>query len=92
MCFWLNAGYWKLVPGYFMILLKENYSEIWSFLIAEFYQSLNVPYSAFQKNATTQLVIEKLEQVVKLKRIWNLDPIFQMVLKIPENYCPCFYL
>ena len=33
--FWLNAGDWKLVPGPFMILLKWQYSEIWSFLIVD---------------------------------------------------------
>ena len=36
-CFWLNAGDWKLVSGQFMILLKRQHSEIWSFLIVEIY-------------------------------------------------------
>ena len=33
------------------------------------------------------MVIEKLEQVAKLKRIWNLAPVLQVVQKFPENYC-----
>ena len=32
-CFWLNAGDWKIIPGLFMILLKQKYSRIWPFLI-----------------------------------------------------------
>ena len=35
--FWLNAGDWKLVPGSFMILLKWQYSKIWSFLMVDIY-------------------------------------------------------
>ena len=34
--FWLNAGYWELVPGPFMNLLKWQY-EIQPFLIVEIY-------------------------------------------------------
>ena len=33
-----------------------------------------------------------LEQVAKLKKTWNLAPVFQVVQKIPENDCPCLYL
>ena len=29
-----------------------------------------------------------MEQVAKLKRIWNLVPGIHFVQKIPENYCP----
>ena len=35
--FWLNAEDWELVPGHFMILLKLQYSEIWTFLIGDIY-------------------------------------------------------
>ena len=33
-----------------------------------------------------------MEQVTKLKRAWNLAPIFQIVQKISEKYCPSWYL
>ena len=33
-----------------------------------------------------------LEQIAKLKRTWNLAPVFQIVQKITENYCSCLYL
>ena len=36
-CFWLNAGDWKLVPGPVFILVKWQWSEIWSFLIMKMY-------------------------------------------------------
>ena len=35
--FWLNAGDWKLPPGFFMVLLKGQYSEISPFLVADIY-------------------------------------------------------
>ena len=38
------------------------------------------------------MVTESLEQVAKLKRAWNSAPVLQIVQKIPEKYCPCFYL
>ena len=34
----------------------------------------------------------QLDQVAKLKRTRTLAPVLQIVQKIPENYCPCFYL
>ena len=33
-----------------------------------------------------------MEQVAKLKKIWNLSPVLQIVQKIPKNYLRCFYL
>ena len=33
-----------------------------------------------------------MEQVAKLKRTWNLAPVLWIASKIPENYCPFFYL
>ena len=36
--------------------------------------------------------IEKMEQVAKLNRIWNLAPVLQIVQTIPENYGPCLYI
>ena len=33
-----------------------------------------------------------MEQVAKLKRAWDLAPVFQIVEKISEKYCPCLYL
>ena len=33
-----------------------------------------------------------MEQIVKLKRTWNLAPTLQIFQKIHENYCPCLYL
>ena len=32
-CFQLNAGNWKLVPGSFMISLKQKYSDMWPIII-----------------------------------------------------------
>ena len=37
------------------------------------------------------MVIEYLEQVATLKRIWNIAPLLQIVQKILENYCPGLY-
>ena len=34
---WVNAGYWKLVPDPFMILLRRQYSNTWLFLINGLY-------------------------------------------------------
>ena len=34
-CFWFNVEDWKLVPGPFMILIKQQYSEIWPFFIVD---------------------------------------------------------
>ena len=31
-------------------------------------------------------------QVAKLKSSWNLVPVFQIVQKITEYYCPCLYI
>ena len=36
-CFWLNAGDWKLAPGFYMILLKWQNSKIWPFLMIDIY-------------------------------------------------------
>ena len=33
-----------------------------------------------------------MEQVAKLKRIWNLVPVLQIIQKSSENYCSCMYL
>ena len=33
-----------------------------------------------------------MDQVAKFKRTWDLVPVFQIVRKIHENYCSCFYL
>ena len=33
-----------------------------------------------------------MEQVVKLKRTWDLAPVLQIVQKISENYWPCLHL
>ena len=38
------------------------------------------------------LVIEKLGQVAKLKRTWNLASVLQIVQKVTVNYSPCLYL
>ena len=38
------------------------------------------------------MLTEYFEQVAKLKRAWNLAPVYQIFQKIPENYCPCLYL
>ena len=50
-CFWLNAGDWKLVPCPFMILLKWKYLTI---LNSEHLLFLVVPYS--QKSETEILI------------------------------------
>ena len=33
-----------------------------------------------------------MKQVAKLKRVWNLVPVLQIVQTILENYCSCLYL
>ena len=33
--YWLNAGDWKLVPGPFIILMKEQYNEICQILVVD---------------------------------------------------------
>ena len=48
---------------------------------------LIVLYSPFQKNETLEL-----GQVAKLRRIWNLAPVLQIVQKVTENYCLSLYL
>ena len=57
---------------------------------------LIVLYSPFQKKWNIEilayLVIEYLGQVAKLKRTWNLVSVSQIVQKITENYCTCWYL
>ena len=66
-----------VVPDPFMILLKQQYINFHTLLLI-------VLYLPFQRNETLQ--------VAKLKRTWNLAPVFQIVQKIPENYCPCLFL
>ena len=56
--FWLNAGDWKLVPGFFKILLRWQYSKIWPLFNGRHMPFLiNCPLFTFFKN---------------IKR-WNLD-------------------
>ena len=52
--FRLNAKNWKLVPGPFMILLKQHYSEIWPFLIVDIYHFYMSLIHVFKKNETLE--------------------------------------
>ena len=55
-CFWVNAEDWKLVPGFFMILLKWWHRKIWLFFNGWHITFLVVLYSpfTFQKNETLE--------------------------------------
>ena len=55
--FLANAGDWKLVPGSFMFLLKERYSEIRPLFNSWHLPFLNVPDSPCQKMKHLNLVI-----------------------------------
>ena len=52
--FWLNAGDWKLVPSPFMILIKWQYSKIWSFLMVNIYQFKMSLIHLFKKYETLE--------------------------------------
>ena len=58
---WVNVGYWKLIPGPFMILLKQQYSKIWSIFIVDIYNlHMTFTYLHFQK-----------KKKKKKKKKWN---------------------
>ena len=57
---------------------------------------LIVPYSPFQKHETLEFwhksLVSSWSRLLNWKKTWNLASVLQIVQKIPENYCPCFYL
>ena len=91
--FWLDAGDWKLVPGPFMILLKQQDNKILPFFIVDFYH-FNCPLFTFSKNETMEswhnCLLSNWSWLLNKKG--NLAPILQIVQKISENYCPRLYL
>ena len=70
-----------------MILLKRHYGKIRPIFIVHIF---NCPLFIFSKNETLESWHNWL--LSNRSRTWNVAPVFQIVQKIPENYCSCLYL